>query len=74
MHVTCVIPVHFSYTQDLSFDDSSLYLGTEMVEISRAEAKVFSLDWKREWQDLKTLTPKGVFIGFLLDLSDLNPP
>ena len=24
-----------------------------------------------EQQDLKTLTPKGVFIGFLLSLSDL---
>ena len=43
-----------------------------MVEISRVEARVLSLDWKREWQDLETLTPKGEFIGFLLGLSTLN--
>ena len=44
MHVVCVILVHFSYTQDLPPDNSSLYLSTEMVEISMVEARVFSLD------------------------------
>ena len=72
--MTCMIPVCFSYTQDLPLDDFSLCLGIEMVEILRVEARVFSLDWKREWQDLETLAPKGVFIGFLLGLSYLSPP
>ena len=55
-------------------DDSCLCLGIEMVEISRVEARVLSLDWMGKWQDLENLTPKGVFIGFLLGLSDLSPP
>ena len=75
MHVAYVIPMHFLYnTQDLPPDDSSLCLRTEMVDISRVEARVFTLDWKGEWKDMETLTPKGVFIVFLLGLSDLNPP
>ena len=72
VHVTCVIPMHFSYTQDFPLDDSSLCLGTEMVAISRMDIRVFFWDWKREWKDLETLTPKGVSIGFLLGLSDLS--
>ena len=70
----CVIPMSFSYTQDLPPNDTSLCLGTEMVEISRKKARFFSLDWKREWQDLETLTFKGIFISFLLGLSHLSSP
>ena len=44
MHMACVILVYFPYIQDFSPDDSSLYLGTEMVKISRVEISVFSLD------------------------------
>ena len=44
VHMTCMIPVCFSYTQDLPLDDFSLCLGIEMVEILRVEARVFSLD------------------------------
>ena len=38
------------------------------------KAKVLSPDWKEEWLALETLTHKEVFIGFLLSLSNLNPP
>ena len=58
---------------DLPSDDSSLCLSTEMVEISRVEAKVLSLDWRGKWKNIETLTIKVVFIGFLLGLSDLSP-
>ena len=73
MFAACVIPMHFSYTKDLLPNDSSLCLGTEIVEISRVDARVFSMDQMGEWQDMETLTLKGVFIGFLLGLSDLSP-
>ena len=49
-----------------------LCLGSEIVEILRVKARVFSLDWKGELQDIETLTPKGVLIGFLLVLTDLS--
>ena len=44
-----------------------------MVEILRVEVRVLSLDRRGEWKDIETLIPKGVFIGFLLALSDLSP-
>ena len=44
VHASCAILVHFLYTQDFPPDDSFLYLGIEIVEISRVEARVFSLD------------------------------
>ena len=68
------VAVDLINTMIFRYDDSSLCLSTEMVEISRVEARVLSLDWRGEWQDLETLTPKGLFIGFLLGLSDLSPP
>ena len=49
-------------------------LSIEMLEISGLEARVISLDYRERVTRLKTLTPKGVFIGFLLGLSDLSPP
>ena len=74
MHVACAYPMRFSYTQDLLLDDSSLCLGIEMVEISKVEARVLSLDCRKKMQDMKTLTLRGVFIGFLLGLSDIKTP
>ena len=62
---------------DLSPDDSFSSLSTEMVEISGLEVRVFSLDYRERMTRLnfiETLTPKKVFIGFLLRLSDLSPP
>ena len=50
----------------------SLCLGTEMVEISRAEGKVISLNCREKMARPGNLNPKGVFIGFLLGLRDLN--
>ena len=55
-------------------DDSSLCLSIEMVEISRMETRVFSLDCKERMARHGTLTPKEVFISFLLTLYDLSPP
>ena len=46
VHATCVILVHFLYTHDFPLNDSSLCLSAEMVEISRVEARVSSLDWE----------------------------
>ena len=43
-----------------------------MVEISKVEARVFSLDLKK--RIIRPRNPKRVFIGFLLGLSDLSPP
>ena len=54
-------------------DDSCLCLGIEMVEISRVEARVLSLDWMGKWQDLEILTPKGVFYRFLIGLKWFKP-
>ena len=56
VHVVCAIlmyvasahPMQFSYTQDLPPDDSSLCLGIKMVEISRVEARVLSLDCRKK--------------------------
>ena len=55
VHMAYVILVCFSYTQDLPPDDSSLYLGTEMVEISRIEVIVFYLDYKGRMERLINL-------------------
>ena len=55
---------------DLPFDDSSLSLGIEMMEISRLEARVFSLDCRKRVAKFRNPTLKGVFINFLLGLSD----
>ena len=44
-----------------------------MVEISGLEAKGSLYGLKGEIERLENLTPKGVFIGFLLGLSDLSP-
>ena len=74
MYVASAHPMQFSYTQDLPPDDSSLCLGIKMVEISRVEARVLSLDCRKKMQDMKTLTLRGVFIGFLLGLSDIKTP
>ena len=45
-----------------------------MVEISRVEARVLSLNCREKMARHGTLTPKRVFIGFVLVLSDLSPP
>ena len=55
-------------------DESSLGLGTKMVEISGLEVRILSLDYMERMTRLENRTPKGVFISFLLGLSDLNPP
>ena len=60
-------------TMIFMFDDSSLCLGTEMVEISIVEGRVFSLD-SREKMVRQKNPNKGIFISFLLGLSDLSPP
>ena len=44
VHASCVILVDFLYTQDFPPNDFLLYLGNEMVEISRVEARILSLD------------------------------
>ena len=48
-----------------------------MMEIWREEVRVLSLSKtysKKNVEEDEVLTPKGVFIGFLFNLSDLNPP
>ena len=42
--------------------------------LSREGLGLLSLEaiWKTEWQKLEALTPMGVFIGFLVGLSNLS--
>ena len=48
IHVAYVIPVRFSYTQDIPPDDSSVCLGINIVEISSMEARVLSFKYKEK--------------------------
>ena len=60
-----------------SKSNDSLKLGTHMMEIWREEVRVLSLSKtysEKNVEEDEVLTHKGVFIGFLFNLSDLNPP